>query len=179
MKRLFVFVLLFVLVAGSSFAEGVTSIAQKEEPYFDGIGFALKGEEAIVVECHIVQVKQTDLKQGTQIGGKVFKGILVFGADAYPLKLVEPSLKAFEADVMELGGKANKEGIAVPIGHVSFKVGMPDIKHITATGKLLIKTEKDGVSGEFGLLLNVPRPPGDQAPKASGGPGSGSSESGK
>ncbi|MBF0499458.1 MAG: hypothetical protein HQM09_04970 [Candidatus Riflebacteria bacterium] len=161
MNRLMFAVMALVLLGAGVFAENVTSIAQTEQPYFQGLGFALRSDESNVVECKIVQVKQTDLKTGQSSDCGVFKGMIDFANDSYVLKLINPSLKAFEADIIqENGAKLN-----VPVGHISFKVGMSDPKHTTAIGKILIKSATEGASGEFNLYLNVPNASGTASPK--------------
>ena len=77
------------------------------------------------------------------------------------MKLINPKLDQFEADIMSAQAKADQPaGIAIPVGHISFKLMKVDKNHAVASGRLMVRTEDKDASGEFSLLLNdVPLPP--------------------
>ncbi len=168
MKRLFLLVLLLAVAGVLGAATEIPSVAQKEEPFFDALGFCLKGEAYVAVELHITKVVQVNLKD-QNAAKPLLKAVFLFGATPYPVKIIKPDLDGFEGDIIELGEGDGKK-LVTPIGHISFKLEKPDKIHTVADGEVTISLEDEEKSGRYRLLMNeLPSPKG-------GGPAGGGAD---
>ncbi len=177
MRKFLMVVFFLSCLVMSVFAETtIPSVDIKEEPYFLSLGFSFKGPgDFTVTELNIFKLVETKLKDPKPGDGKAFRCQLVFGDEVFPVKIVNPELKKFEADIMEIKGE---KGVPLPIGHVSFKLQKPDKKHTVAVGKLIVTLPDKEKSGEYSLFLNelpLPSAPGSSGPAG----GAGADPSGK
>ncbi|MBI3039959.1 hypothetical protein HYY75_13070, partial [bacterium] len=124
MKRLLCGLLFAIWFAIPAFAESdIPSIAIKEEPIFDGLGFSIKGnagEEYAVTEFHLSKLVQVDLRNQSVTGEKAYKAVVAFKGEKFPVKVISPDFKKFEADIMDPKTIGNPQGVAIPIGHITF-----------------------------------------------------------
>ncbi len=145
-------VLVLVFAVCASAETQIPSVKQQEAPYFIGLGFALKSvEEFIPAELRVTMIQLRNLGDGKQTPAS-FKAILELGAERYPVKIINPDLGAFEADVMDPQTRGKE--LSAPVGHITLGVMKVTERKSVATGTLLIKTGDEKTSGEFRLLLN-------------------------
>jgi len=182
MKRFAVLLVVALCFAAPCFAQPtapgkVPSVAQKIEPLFLGLGFAFKGKELFATELHVMQVQQMNLQNSKAQG--LIKCIFLMGDTKLPVKIINPDLEKFEADVVKIeAGGADQPPVIIPIGHISMKVSQLDKIHSAGIGKVQLNIEgNEEKSGDFALYLNeLPKP---KAPAGGTGTAAAGADSGQ
>lgn len=152
-RSVFLAVLLMLAAAVcASAGPQIPSVKQQEAPYFAGLGFALKSvDEFVPAELRVTIIQLRNLENSQQTPAS-FKAVFELGAEKYPVKIIQPDLSAFEADIMDPQAKGKE--LSAPIGHITLGLIKVTERKSVATGTLLIRTGDEKTSGEFKLLLN-------------------------
>lgn len=154
-RNRFVFLAVLLVLAAAvcvSAETQIPSVKQQEAPYFTGLGFALKSvEEFVPAKLRVTMIQLKNLENNQQTPAS-FKALFELGAQKYPVKIIQPDLSAFEADIMDPQTKGKE--LSAPIGHITLGLVKVTEHKSVATGTLLIRTGDEKTSGEFKLLLN-------------------------
>lgn len=182
MKRVLLVLALLVAFVPGSFGMGKDASQEPQIiPYFIGLGFAVKGngevgvkdgeEQLPFVPCELdiqmILPPKNEQKSNSrtttapppsgksQQQEKTFRGIFKYGDRTIPLKIIQPELTRFEADLVKISAAgADQAPNSVPVGHMTFKMMQSSRSFDVAVGKLMIQTEELDQNSEMTLLMH-------------------------